>query len=126
MRTDLEFHNEIIDTRPFDQWAYKDVGWQETIGLDSWNKYFVTLAAIEPGRYPFDDDSYGYYDGEVPQGWQGVAHLIFKVTYNDGEGDAELFFKKEGTVSSYNATSWDGKWTRVTPTRKEVVTYEFS
>jgi len=59
-----------------------------------------------------------YYDdyGEYPQGWTGESWIIFQI--------AGKFYKKAGTVDSYGEENWDGTFTVVTPTTKEVTTYE--
>lgn len=123
MRTDLEFHNEIVDQRKFPAWA--SVGMKDVINVyDKTFNYTVEVMDVKIPQYEYDYDSYGGYE-IPPRGWTAEARIIFKVSYKDGEGDAEYFFKKEGSVDSYNGVTWDGKWLRVFPRRKEVVTYEF-
>lgn len=122
VRTDLEYHNEIIETLPFAQWA----GWGKGVGasVDVWVgdlRYVVTLRQRFEARD--DDDSYGDY--EATQGWEGEAYLVFEISFPQATDEPPIFFKKYGTVSSYYRTSWDGKFERVYPKKKEVVTYEF-
>lgn len=119
MRTDLEFHNEIIDIKPWSSWTEGDV---ETVRYD-WTSYRVELVKLNTSRFQPYYDSYDTVDRPY-EGWTGEAYMIFKINGED-DGPAELFFKKSGTVDSYYGVHWDGKWTRVTPKKVEVVTYEF-
>lgn len=97
--------NYILDTNSWDWWAYQDVGYT-SVGLS----FDVVVLQIVKG----DEGSNGY--DEYPQGYEGTCSILFKV--------GDTFFKKLGTVDSYCARSWDGRFIQVYPTAKIVTTYE--
>jgi hypothetical protein len=118
VRTDMEFHNDLLDRRSWSLWNNLTSQEHHPEGYD------VEVVFKSTGKFT-DWDSYGGFSNEAPQGWRGTAVMVFRISFwNDGN-TVELFFRKEGSVSSYYDTSWDGKWERVSPKKKEVVTYEF-
>ncbi len=133
MRTDLEFHNDICTSTRFRQWAREKVGKSVVVpvtptaitGQMAKLRYTVELVHKNDGTYAVSyDDSYGGY-ASTPRGYQGESSLIFKITYTDEDETVVLFFKKFGTVDSYSAVEWDGKWHRVSPRTREVTEYVF-
>lgn len=116
MRTDLEYHNEILSARPFHEWQTNESTVRVVSGQATYD--------VELVKQRVEDvvDSYGFTTGT------GQAWMTFKVSYNDvGSfgGLVELFFKKEGIVDFYHGVVWEGAWTRVLPKKREVVSYEF-
>lgn len=115
MRSGLDIHNDIVSMKTFESWAYSGVGTKDKMNKDN---YIIELVHLDEGTHV---DSYG----NIPQGWRGIASMVFKVTQRGEDGDFNTFYEKIGTVSSYSDISWDGIFIRVNPKSKEVITYEF-
>ena len=111
----LAVYNAIQDKGGWDWWANPNRRGVEIGG------YAVDVVQVK------DDDSNGREGvwqtwDEAPQGWTGEAYIIFKVTEDDFNYS---YFKKFGTISSYLAVTWDGKFIPVTPKVKQVTEYVY-
>jgi hypothetical protein len=67
-----------------------------------------------------DSDNSGY---EHNQGWNGKCFMVFKVTPKDGT--EAVFYRKDGSVDSYDGEHWDGKFYPVSPRVENVVVYSW-
>lgn len=108
----LDVYNTIHDAGSWDWWS------AGTLRKKGAGDYDISVVEVYDESEVNRND---FYYGEAPQGWTGEAYIIFKVVTVDGTA----FFKKLGTISSYMAVSWDGKFLPVVPRETKVVKYVF-
>jgi hypothetical protein len=110
----LDVYNSLQDAGSWEWWTYR---LHKKAAPDVVGNYVVSVVKVHE-----QEINSSWYGGEAPQGWQGEAYIIFKVTEDNFNF---FYFKKFGTISSYLATTWDGKFLPVRQTEKKVIEYVY-